>query len=182
MSARIIDGKAIAAQYKQEFAIRVQSLKDRGGMWGLAVALVADNPASQVYVRNKALASGAIGTPSEVPGLSSDTPQSQLIAFVRSLNANPTLHGILVQLPLPRHIDSRAVIEAIIPEKDVDGFHYFNVGGLVVGEPAVYPCTPWGVMKMLDHEGIGVEGKHAVVVGRTTIVGKPMAMRLITAA
>jgi methylenetetrahydrofolate dehydrogenase (NADP+)/methenyltetrahydrofolate cyclohydrolase len=181
MSARIIDGKAIAAQYKQEFAIRVERLKDRGVMPGLAVVIVGDNPASQVYVRNKALASGAIGMHSEVHALSSDTPQSQLIAFVRSLNANPAIHGILVQLPLPLHIDSRAVIEAIIPEKDVDGFHYFNVGGLVVGEPAFYPCTPWGVMKMLDHEEIGVEGKHAVVVGRSTIVGKPMALLLLNA-
>ncbi len=181
MSARIIDGKAIAAQYKQEFAIRVERLKDRGVMPGLAVVIVGDNPASQVYVRNKALASGAIGMHSEVHALSSDTPQSQLIAFVRSLNANPAIHGILVQLPLPRHIDGRAVIEAIIPEKDVDGFHYFNVGGLVVGEPAFYPCTPWGVMKMLDHEDIGVEGKHAVVVGRSTIVGKPMALLLLNA-
>jgi methylenetetrahydrofolate dehydrogenase (NADP+)/methenyltetrahydrofolate cyclohydrolase len=110
-----------------------------------------------------------------------DTSQAQLVAFLRSLNANPRVHGILVQLPLPRHIDARAVVAAIAPEKDVDGFHYFNVGALVVGEPAFYPCTPWGVMKMLEHEGVKIEGMHAVVVGRSTIVGKPMALMLINA-
>lgn len=181
MSARIIDGKAIAAQYRNEFAIRVERLKERGIVPGLAVVIVGDNPASQIYVRNKALASGAIGMHSEVHALSADTPQAHLIGFVRALNANPAIHGILVQLPLPPHMDTRAVIEAIAPEKDVDGFHYFNVGGLVVGEPAFYPCTPWGVMKMLDHEGIAVEGAHAVVVGRSTIVGKPMALLLLNA-
>jgi methylenetetrahydrofolate dehydrogenase (NADP+)/methenyltetrahydrofolate cyclohydrolase len=181
MSARIIDGKAIAAQYRNEFAIRVERLKDRGILPGLAVVIVGDNPASQIYVRNKALASGAIGMHSEVHALSADTSQAHLIGFVRALNANPNIHGILVQLPLPPHMDTRAVIEAIAPEKDVDGFHYFNVGGLVVGEPAFYPCTPWGVMKMLDHEGVAIEGAHAVVVGRSTIVGKPMALLLLNA-
>jgi methylenetetrahydrofolate dehydrogenase (NADP+)/methenyltetrahydrofolate cyclohydrolase len=116
-----------------------------------------------------------------VHALSEDTTQAHLVSFVRSLNANPAIHGILVQLPLPKHIDSRAVIEAIAPEKDVDGFHYFNVGSLVSGEPAFYPCTPWGVMKMLEHEGVEVEGLHAVVVGRSAIVGKPMALLLLNA-
>src|SRR5229473_6253444 len=124
MSARIIDGKAIAAQYKQEFAIRVERLKDRGVMPGLAVVIVGDNPASQVYVRNKALASGAIGMHSEVHALSADTTQARLVAFVKALNDDESIHGILVQLPLPRPIDARAVIEAISPDKDVDGFHY----------------------------------------------------------
>jgi methylenetetrahydrofolate dehydrogenase (NADP+)/methenyltetrahydrofolate cyclohydrolase len=142
---------------------------------------VGDNPASQVYVRNKALASGAIGMHSEVHALSADTSEAQLIALVRTLNTNRAIHGILVQLPLPPRVDARAVIEAISPEKDVDGFHYFNVGGLVVGEPAFYPCTPSGVMKMLEHEGIAIEGRHAVVVGRSTIVGKPMALLLLNA-
>jgi methylenetetrahydrofolate dehydrogenase (NADP+)/methenyltetrahydrofolate cyclohydrolase len=181
MTARIIDGKAIAAEFRAEFAIRVERLKMRGIMPGLAVVIVGDDPASQIYVRNKALASGAIGMHSEVHGLSADTTEAQLIAFVRALNANDAIHGILVQLPLPRQIDSRAVIEAIAPEKDVDGFHYFNVGSLVAGEPGFYPCTPWGVMKMLDHEGIQVEGLHAVVVGRSSIVGKPMALLLLNA-
>jgi len=181
MSARIIDGKSIAAQYRAEFALRVERLKSRGIVPGLAVVIVGTDPASQVYVRNKALASGAIGMHSEVHALSADTSQAHLIAFVSSLNANDAIHGILVQLPLPKHIDARAVIEAIMPEKDVDGFHYFNVGSLVVGEPAFYPCTPWGVMKMLEHEGVAIEGMHAVVVGRSTIVGKPMALLLLNA-
>ena len=181
MSARIIDGKAIAKQYRAEFAIRVDRLKSRGILPGLAVVIVGDDPASQVYVRNKALASGAIGMHSEVHALSADTTEAHLISFVKSLNANEAIHGILVQLPLPKHIQSRAIIESIAPEKDVDGFHYFNVGSLFMGEPAFYPCTPFGVMKMLDHEAIAVEGAHAVVVGRSTIVGKPMALLLLNA-
>jgi methylenetetrahydrofolate dehydrogenase (NADP+)/methenyltetrahydrofolate cyclohydrolase len=181
VTARIIDGKAIAAEFRAEFAIRVQRLKSRGIVPGLAVVIVGNDPASQVYVRNKALASGAIGMHSEVHALSEDTPQAHLISFVRALSANDAIHGILVQLPLPKHIDSRAVIDAVTPEKDVDGFHYFNVGALVVGEPAFHPCTPWGVMKMLEHEGVAVEGRHAVVVGRSTIVGKPMALLLLNA-
>src|ERR1700694_1997855 len=181
MTARIIDGKAIAQQFRAHFALRVDRLKNRGILPGLAVVCVGNDPASQVYVRNKALASGAIGMHSEVHALSADTPQAHLIAFVESLNANDAIHGILVQLPLPKHMSARAVIEAIAPEKDVDGFHYFNVGSLFVGEPAFYPCTPWGVIKMLEHEAIEVEGMHAVVVGRSTIVGKPMALLLLNA-
>jgi methylenetetrahydrofolate dehydrogenase (NADP+)/methenyltetrahydrofolate cyclohydrolase len=116
-----------------------------------------------------------------VHALSADTPQASVVSLVRALNANDAIHGILVQLPLPKHIDGGAVIEAIAPEKDVDGFHYFNVGALVAGEPAFYPCTPWGVMKMLDYEDVKVEGRHAVVVGRSAIVGKPMALLLLNA-
>ena len=182
MSARLIDGKAIAAEMRNECAVRVERLKSRGIVPGLAVVIVGDDAASQVYVRNKAVASEAIGMHSEVHPLAKDTTQQQLLAFIHSLNANRNIHGILVQLPLPRHIDSRAVVAAIDPEKDVDGFHYFNVGALVVGEPAFYPCTPWGVMKMLEHEGIKAEGKHAVVVGRSNIVGKPMALMLLNAS
>jgi methylenetetrahydrofolate dehydrogenase (NADP+)/methenyltetrahydrofolate cyclohydrolase len=181
MTARIIDGKAIAQEFRAEFAIRVERLKDRGVLPGLAVVIVGDDPASQIYVRNKALASGAIGMHSEVHALPADTSQKRLIGFVEALNANDAIHGILVQLPLPKHIESRAIIEAIAPEKDVDGFHYFNVGSLFMGEPAFYPCTPFGVMKMLEHEAIPVEGAHAVVVGRSTIVGKPMALLLLNA-
>jgi methylenetetrahydrofolate dehydrogenase (NADP+)/methenyltetrahydrofolate cyclohydrolase len=181
MTARIIDGKTIAQAYKSEFALRVARLRERGVVPGLAVVIVGTDPASQVYVRNKALASGTIGMHSEVHAMSAETSQAQIVAFVRTLNANDAIHGILVQLPLPRHIDSRAVIEAIAPEKDVDGFHYHNIGSLVVGESAYYPCTPWGVMKMLEHEGEPVEGRHAVVVGRSTIVGKPMALLLLNA-
>jgi methylenetetrahydrofolate dehydrogenase (NADP+) / methenyltetrahydrofolate cyclohydrolase len=181
LSARIIDGKAIAQGFRAEFAVRVARLIEEGVRPGLAVVIVGDDPASKVYVRNKALACEAIGMHSEVHAMSADTSEAHLISFVRSLNANEMIHGILVQLPLPRSIDSRAVIEAITPEKDVDGFHYHNVGSLVVGESAFYPCTPWGVMKMLEQEGIAVEGKHAVVVGRSTIVGKPMALLLLNA-
>jgi methylenetetrahydrofolate dehydrogenase (NADP+)/methenyltetrahydrofolate cyclohydrolase len=181
VTATLIDGKAIAAELRAELAIRVQRLKDRGVSPGLAVIIVGDDPASQVYVRNKALASGAIGMHSEVHALDAGISQETLTGFVRRLNVDPNVHGILVQLPLPKHLDAGAVIEAIAPEKDVDGFHYFNVGALVSGEPAFYPCTPWGVMKMLEHEGVPVQGAHAVVIGRSTIVGKPMALLLLNA-
>ena len=181
MNARIIDGKSLARHFRQEFSVRVARLKDRGVTPGLAVVIVGDDPASKVYVRNKALACEAIGMHSEVHALSSDTTQAHLVAFVKRLNADDDIHGILVQLPLPRAIDARAVVEAIAPEKDVDGFHYQNVGSLVMGESAFYPCTPWGVMKILEHEGVEVEGKHAVVVGRSAIVGKPMALLLLNA-
>jgi methylenetetrahydrofolate dehydrogenase (NADP+)/methenyltetrahydrofolate cyclohydrolase len=181
MSARIIDGKAIALELRRQLATRVAALKARGVTPGLAVVIVGDDPASKVYVRNKSLACEQLGMHSEVHALSSDTTQAHLIAFVRRLNEDGDIHGILVQLPLPKAIDSRAVIEAIAPDKDVDGFHYQNVGSLVVGEAAFYPCTPAGVMRMLAHEGVAVEGRHAVVVGRSTIVGKPMALLLLNA-
>ena len=181
MTAKIIDGKAIAQEYRRESAVRVERLREAGVVPGLAVVIVGDDAASKVYVRNKALACEAIGMRSEVHALPARTTQAQLMAFVRRLNEDPAVHGVLVQLPLPRHLDSRAVIESIAPAKDVDGFHYQNVGSLVVGESAFYPCTPWGVMKMLEHEGVAVEGLHAVVVGRSTIVGKPMALLLLNA-
>ncbi|APV51316.1 bifunctional methylenetetrahydrofolate dehydrogenase/methenyltetrahydrofolate cyclohydrolase [Betaproteobacteria bacterium GR16-43] len=181
MTARIIDGKAIAAEFRNECAVRVARLKEHGVVPGLAVVIVGEDPASKVYVRNKALACEAIGMHSEVHTLSADTTQAHLLKFIATLNADPDLHGILVQLPLPKQIDPRTVIGAIVPEKDVDGFHYHNVGALVAGDAAFYPCTPWGVMKMLEHEGIEVLGKHAVVVGRSNIVGKPMALMLLNA-
>ena len=182
MSARLIDGKAIAQDLRAELKVRVDRLRNDGVVPGLSVVIVGDDPASQVYVRNKAVASGAIGIHSEVHAFDARISQSQLISFVNGLNANPAVHGILVQLPLPRHLDARAVTAAIAPEKDVDGFHYHNVGALVAGEPAFYPCTPWGVMKMLEHEGVKVEGMNAVVVGRSNIVGKPMALMLLNAS
>jgi methylenetetrahydrofolate dehydrogenase (NADP+)/methenyltetrahydrofolate cyclohydrolase len=181
MTARLIDGKAIAQRYRAELAGHVAKLKAAGVTPGLAVLIVGDDPASKVYVRNKALACEAIGMYSEVHALAADTSQAHLISVVHRLNEDARIHGILVQLPLPKHVNSRAVIEAIVPHKDVDGFHYQNVGSLVVGESAFYPCTPWGVMKMLEQEGVAVEGKHAVVVGRSTIVGKPMALMLLNA-
>jgi methylenetetrahydrofolate dehydrogenase (NADP+)/methenyltetrahydrofolate cyclohydrolase len=135
-----------------------------------------------VYVRNKALACEQAGMHSEVHALPAETTQPRLLEFVRRLNADPRIHGILVQLPLPKPLDAHAVIEAIDPAKDVDGFHLHNVGSLVVGEAAFYPCTPWGVMKLLEEEGVEVAGKHAVVVGRSNIVGKPMALLLLAAS
>ena len=182
MSARLIDGKAIAQDLRAELKIRVDRLRNDGVVPGLSVVIAGDDPASQVYVRNKAVASDAIGIHSEVHAFDAQVSQAQLISFVKGLNANPAVHGILVQLPLPRHIDARAITAAIAPEKDVDGFHYHNVGALVAGEPAFYPCTPWGVMKMLEHEGVKVEGMNAVVVGRSNIVGKPMALMLVNAS
>jgi methylenetetrahydrofolate dehydrogenase (NADP+)/methenyltetrahydrofolate cyclohydrolase len=181
MTATPIDGKAIAADVASESALRAARLRETGIVPGLAVVIVGDDPASRVYVRNKALACEKAGLASWVHALPADTPQERLIGFIRELNADPSVHGILVQLPLPKPLQARAVIEAIDPAKDVDGFHYQNVGALVVGEPAFYPCTPWGVMKMLEREGIAVEGMHAVVVGRSTIVGKPMALMLVNA-
>ena len=181
MSARLIDGKAIAEGIRAELAIRVGRLADNGIVPALAVVIVGDDAASKLYVRNKALACESIGMRSHVHALPADISQLTLTTFVKGLNADASVHGILVQLPLPRHIASRAVIESIEPTKDVDGFHFDNLGALVVGDPAFYPCTPWGIMKMLEHEGVRIEGSHAVVVGRSNIVGKPMALMLMHA-
>lgn len=181
MTATRIDGKALAAEILGESAIRVSRLREAGTVPGLAVVLVGDDPASKVYVKGKTAACEKAGLLSWLHTMPADTPQERLIAFVRQLNGDPAVHGILVQLPLPKGLDARAVIEAIDPAKDADGFNYVNVGALVVGEEAFYPCTPWGVMKMLEHEGVKVEGAHAVVIGRSTIVGKPMAMLLLNA-
>jgi methylenetetrahydrofolate dehydrogenase (NADP+) / methenyltetrahydrofolate cyclohydrolase len=181
VSAAIIDGKAIAAGYRAEVAVRVGRMKEAGVVPGLAVVIVGEDAASKVYVRNKALACLSLGMHSEVHAMPAATTEAKLIAFVKELNNNPAIHGILVQLPLPAHIASRAVIEHIAPWKDVDGFHFRNIGALFTGEPGFYPCTPWGVMKMLEHAGVEVQGLHAVVVGRSAIVGKPMALMLLNA-
>jgi methylenetetrahydrofolate dehydrogenase (NADP+)/methenyltetrahydrofolate cyclohydrolase len=181
MSARIIDGKAIAQEYRDKLAVRVAALRAVGVVPGLAVVIVGENPASKVYVRNKSFACEAAGMRSQVHAMPEQATPAQLLGFIATLNADSNVHGILVQLPLPKSIDPRAVIEAIAPEKDVDGFHYQNLGALVVGEPAFYPCTPWGVMKMLEHEHVPLEGARAVVVGRSNIVGKPMALMLVHA-
>ena len=181
MSAKLIDGKGIAERLRAGLASRVARLNAAGVTPGLAVVIVGDDPASKVYVRNKARACAEIGMHSEVHALPAEISQANLVSFVRRLDGDGAIHGILVQLPLPKHLDARAVIEAISPQKDVDGFHCRNVGALVVGEPAFYPCTPSGVMKMLEHEGVAVQGSHAVVVGRSTIVGKPMALLLLNA-
>jgi methylenetetrahydrofolate dehydrogenase (NADP+)/methenyltetrahydrofolate cyclohydrolase len=181
MTARLIDGKAIAQEYRDQYAARAAVLGASGVVPTLAVVIVGDNAASKVYVRNKALACEAAGIGSRVHMMPAETSQAQLLAFVEKLNADDDVHGILVQLPLPKAIDPRSVIEAIAPHKDVDGFHYHNIGALVVGEPAFYPCTPWGVMKLLEHEQVPIEGARAVIVGRSNIVGKPMALMLVNA-
>ncbi len=181
MSAKRIDGKLISDFFRAEFKLRVDRLIERGTRPGLAVVIVGSDPASQVYVRNKARACESIGIYSEVHALSAEVSQDELTAFVESLNENPAIHGILVQLPLPKRIDDRTVIEAISADKDVDGFHYANMGALVIDESRFPPCTPYGVMKMLEYEGIVVEGQHVVIVGRSNIVGKPQAMLMLKA-
>jgi methylenetetrahydrofolate dehydrogenase (NADP+)/methenyltetrahydrofolate cyclohydrolase len=180
MSARIIDGKAIAAKIKEEQKQRVLRLQQRHGVRpGLAVILVGTDPASQVYVRNKVTACKLVGIRSELVELPVTATQDQLMSRIDALNTDPTIHGILVQLPLPPQIDVHSVLERIDFHKDVDGFHLYNVGGLVTGNTVFPPCTPYGVQKILEHENIPVEGRNVVVVGASNIVGKPMALMLM---
>lgn len=179
MSAVIIDGKAVAEQVRQDWKIRADALKARGILPGLAVIIVGDNPASRVYVRNKVKACHDLGLHSELIELPDDTTEEMLLSRITHLNENPDIHGILVQLPLPEQIDVDKVLETISPEKDVDGFHLYNLGALVVGNTVFPPCTPFGVMAMLKHINAEISGKNAVVVGRSNIVGKPMALMLL---
>ncbi|TAN72477.1 MAG: bifunctional methylenetetrahydrofolate dehydrogenase/methenyltetrahydrofolate cyclohydrolase FolD [Gallionella sp.] len=179
MAAQIIDGKTIARQVRAEWKVRADALKARGVTPGLAVIIVGEDPASRVYVANKVKACAELGLHSEHIALPADTSEATLLAKIAELNANPKIHGLLVQLPVPKHIDSNKVTEAISPDKDVDGFHQMNVGALVTGNTRFPPCTPYGAMKLLEESGIGIEGKHAVVVGRSNIVGKPMALMLL---
>jgi methylenetetrahydrofolate dehydrogenase (NADP+)/methenyltetrahydrofolate cyclohydrolase len=180
--AIIIDGKKIAAQTRAKIAERACLLTEKTGVVpGLAVVIVGEDPASKVYVRNKKKACEEAGFYSVVVELPEQTPQDVLLAEIEKLKADPAIHGILVQLPLPRHIDPDAVIAAIPPEKDVDAFHPENVGHIMIGDYRFLPCTPAGVMKMLEAEEIPVEGKECVVIGRSNIVGKPMAMLLLHA-
>ena len=181
MTAKLIDGKAISDFFRAEYKLRVDRLLDRGVRPGLAVIIVGSDAASQVYVRNKARACESIGMHSEVHALPESTTQAELISLVEKFNANPAIHGLLVQLPLPKHIDDRAIIETIAADKDVDGFHYSNMGALVIDESNYPPCTPYGVMKMLGYEGVKLEGMHVVIVGRSNIVGKPQAMLMLKA-
>ncbi|TAN30689.1 MAG: bifunctional methylenetetrahydrofolate dehydrogenase/methenyltetrahydrofolate cyclohydrolase FolD [Castellaniella sp.] len=181
MAARIIDGKALSAKVRSEIAERVRRLGSRGVTPGLAVVLVGENPASQIYVRNKAAACEAAGMLSRVIPMGADTAEDELLDVIDSLNNDPAIHGILVQLPLPGHIDTGLVIEAISPDKDVDGFHVSNAGLLMTGRPRFRPCTPYGVMTMLESEGVTLRGAEAVIVGASNIVGKPMAMLLLAA-
>ena len=178
-SAQLIDGNALAAATRASVAARCAILKERGVTPGLAVVLVGDNPASQVYVRNKVKACGDAGLHSVLEKYPADMREADLLARIDALNADPSVHGILVQLPLPAHIDAHKVIEAISPAKDVDGFHVASAGALLVGQPGFWPCTPYGCMKMLESIGYDLRGKHAVVIGRSNIVGKPMALMLL---
>ncbi len=180
MTAKIIDGNKVAAGIRAECKTRVQALQARAGITpGLAVVLVGEDPASEVYVRNKLRACEAVGIASFSHRLPVETTTAELLALIERLNADPAVHGILVQLPLPEHIDMRGVLEAISAVKDVDGFHLYNVGGLILGDTAFPPCTPYGVVKLLESEGIPMEGQNVVVVGASNIVGKPMALMLM---
>ena len=179
MTAQIIDGKALSAQVRTEVTQRVAALKAQGVTPGLAVILVGDNPASQVYVRNKVKACTDCGMHSVLEKYGADMTEAALLVRVQALNADAGIHGILVQLPLPSHIDAQKVIEAISPAKDVDGFHIASAGALMTGLPGFWPCTPYGCMKMLESIGCHLRGKHAVVIGRSNIVGKPMALMLL---
>jgi methylenetetrahydrofolate dehydrogenase (NADP+)/methenyltetrahydrofolate cyclohydrolase len=174
--AVIIDGKAIAAQLREEIGRETAKLTARGVVPGLAVVLVGDDPASRVYVSMKEKACAATGIFSDEHKLDANTSEQDLLALIEQLNADQRIDGILVQLPLPDHIDESKVLEAISPSKDVDGFHPYNVGRLVTGNPLFQPCTPYGVMKMLEKTGVDLNGKEVVVVGRSNIVGKPVAL------
>ncbi|MCE2782888.1 bifunctional methylenetetrahydrofolate dehydrogenase/methenyltetrahydrofolate cyclohydrolase FolD [Limnohabitans sp.] len=179
MTAQLIDGNQLSQQLRTEVATRVQALKAKGVTPGLAVVLVGDNPASQVYVRNKVKACEDSGLHSVLEKYEATMTEADLLARVEALNSDPAIHGILVQLPLPAHIDAQKVVEAISPAKDVDGFHIASAGALMTGMPGFWPCTPYGCMKMLESIGCDLRGKHAVVIGRSNIVGKPMALMLL---
>ena len=181
MTAQLIDGNALARQVRSDVAHRVAALKSRGVEPHLTVILVGEDPASQVYTRNKVADSEQTGLKATLERYPADMPEADLLARIRQLNADAGVHGILVQLPLPKHMDSHRVIETIAPEKDVDGFHVASAGALMVGQSGFRPCTPYGCMKMLESIGYDLKGKHAVVIGRSNIVGKPMAMMLLAA-
>jgi len=181
MSAAILDGKALAEELRTTFKTRVEALTALGHRPGLAVILVGEDPASQVYVRNKVNSCESVGVFSQKISYGADVAPAVVLGKIAELNADPNIHGILVQLPLPRQFDEKTILEAIAPEKDVDGFHAANVGALAQGIPCFIPCTPYGVMKMLAAHNIDPTGKEAVIIGRSNIVGKPMALLLINA-
>ncbi len=178
-TAQLIDGNALSKQLRADVATRAAALRARGVMPGLAVILVGENPASQVYVRNKVKACEDSGLHSVLEKHAASLSEADLLQRIEALNRDPSIHGILVQLPLPAHIDAHKVIEAISPDKDVDGFHVASAGALMVGQPGFWPCTPFGCMKMLESIHYDLKGKHAVVIGRSNIVGKPMALMLL---
>ncbi|MBR7033384.1 MAG: bifunctional methylenetetrahydrofolate dehydrogenase/methenyltetrahydrofolate cyclohydrolase FolD [Clostridia bacterium] len=180
--AKIIDGREISRKTREDIKERtLEFIRRYGRAPGLAVVIVGDDPASQIYVRNKSKACEEVGFHSEVIRLSADIPEYELLSVIAKLKTDRSIDGILVQLPLPRGLDPKVIIDAIPPEKDVDAFHVSNVGKIMLGEKCFYPCTPAGIMKMLEYEGISVDGKECVVVGRSNIVGKPMAMLLLHA-
>ena len=179
MTAQLIDGNALSKQLRAQVAADTAALKAKGLTPGLAVVLVGDNQASQVYVRNKVKACEDAGLHSVLEKYEATMTEADLLARVEVLNHDDSIHGILVQLPLPAHIDAQKVIEAISPAKDVDGFHIASAGALMTGLPGFWPCTPYGCMKMLESIGYDLKGKHAVVIGRSNIVGKPMALMLL---
>jgi methylenetetrahydrofolate dehydrogenase (NADP+) / methenyltetrahydrofolate cyclohydrolase len=176
MMAKVIDGKAIAARIRGELTATVAGLKEKGVIPGLAVVLVGEDPASKVYVSMKEKACTDVGIFSDEYKLSAETSEADLLSLIAKLNGDPKINGILVQLPLPKHINTEKVLEAISPDKDVDGFHPYNVGRLMVGKPTFQPCTPYGVMIMMKEIGLDLTGKNVVVVGRSNIVGKPVAL------
>jgi methylenetetrahydrofolate dehydrogenase (NADP+) / methenyltetrahydrofolate cyclohydrolase len=182
MTAHLIDGTALAQKIRADIQQRATKLTAQGHPPGLAVVLVGDDPASQVYVRHKIKDCEAAGVQSTLARYAATASEAEVIAQVTRLNADPAVHGILVQLPLPAHIDTHRVLEAISPLKDVDGFHIASAGALMVGRPVFKSCTPYGCMKMLESIGCDPKGKHAVVIGRSNIVGKPMAMLLLQAS
>lgn len=177
--AKILDGKAVSAAVKQEVKAQVTALKEQGISVGLAVIIVGDNPASRTYVNNKKKACAEAGIVSEEYALPENTTQEELLDLIDTLNKKDSIHGILCQLPLPKHLDEKAVIAAISPEKDVDAFHAVNVGHIMIGDYRFLPCTPAGIMEMLKYYDIPIAGKECVVIGRSNIVGKPMAMLLL---
>ena len=179
--AMIIDGKAVSAATREAIKNEVAELKEKGVTPGLAVIIVGDDPASRVYVNNKKKACAELGMLSEEYALPDETTNEELLGLINELNGRKDINGILCQLPLPRHLDEKAVINAIAPEKDVDAFHPVNVGGIMTGDYSFLPCTPAGVMQMLKHYDIQTAGKHCVVIGRSNIVGKPMAMLMLHA-
>lgn len=179
MTAKIIDGVAVSGAIRKDIAQQVAALRERGVTPGLAVIMVGANPASAVYVRNKMRACAEVGISSFKYEFAEDTPQETVLTLISELNRRDDIHGILVQLPLPPHYSISQILQTISADKDVDGFHLYNVGGLVVGDTVFPPCTPYGVVKLLEHEGIAIEGKNVVVVGASNIVGKPMALMLM---
>jgi len=179
MTAQILDGKSLAAATRAALKQKVEALVQRGVRPGLTVIIAGDDPASKVYVRNKTLAAREIGVHSQLFEYKKDVSEAEILQRVAALNANREVHGILVQLPLPKHIDAARVLETIAPAKDVDGFHEANLGALMAGRPGVVPCTPLGCMRLIEHAGVQIAGRHAVVVGRSNVVGKPVAHLLL---